>query len=86
LTNPFFLCCYVKGYDADLVSFCISKAVLASSASASKGTGVLDIALILGRRGVVSHDAICVLPTDCLQDVSPTVPVMLFLFVLLLNF
>jgi hypothetical protein len=66
LSNPFFLCCYVKGYDADPISFRIGKAVVASSAGASKGTGALDIVLMLRRGGAVSHDAIGGLLTECL--------------------
>jgi hypothetical protein len=54
--------------------------VIASSAGAGKGTGVLDIALTLGHRGAVSRDAICGLLTKCLQDVSSVVPAMLCLF------
>jgi hypothetical protein len=86
LSNPFFLCCYVKGYDVDPVSFHIGKAVVDSSAGSSKGTSALDIALILGRGGAVNCDVICSLLTDCLQDVSLAVPVMFCLFALLLNF
>jgi hypothetical protein len=85
LSNPFFLRCYVKGYDADPISFHIGEVVVASSAGASKGTGVLDIALMSGRGGAVSRDVICSLLTECLQDVSPAVPVMLCLFTLLPN-
>jgi hypothetical protein len=76
----------IKGYDADPVSFREGKAVIASSAGASKGTGVLDIALTSGRGGAVSHDTICGLLTKCLQDVSSVVLAMLCLFTLLLNF
>jgi hypothetical protein len=54
--------------------------MIASSAGAGKGTGVLDIALTLGRGGAVSRDAVCGLLTECLQDVSSTVPAMLCLF------
>jgi hypothetical protein len=54
--------------------------VIASSTGAGKGTGVLDIALTLGRGGAVSRDAICGLLTKCLHDVSSAVPVMLYLF------
>jgi hypothetical protein len=66
LSNPFFLCCYVKGYDADPVSFRIGKVVVASSAGARKGTGVLDIALMSRRGGAVSRDAIGGRLTECL--------------------
>jgi hypothetical protein len=54
--------------------------MIASSADAGKGTGVLDIALTLGHGGAVSRDAVCGLLTECLQDVSSTVPAMLCLF------
>jgi hypothetical protein len=80
------LCCYVKDYDADPVSFHVGQAVIASSADANKGTGVLDIAPTSGRRGAVSCDAVCGLLTECLQDVSFVVPTTLCLFALLLNF
>jgi hypothetical protein len=62
----FFLCCYVKGYDADHVSFCIGKPVVASPTGATKGTGVLDITLLLGHGGAVSRDAVCSLLAECL--------------------
>jgi hypothetical protein len=74
-----------KGYDADPVSFHVGKAVIASSTSASKGTSVLDIALTSGHGGAVSYDTICGMLTECLQDVSFTVPTMLCLLALLLN-
>jgi hypothetical protein len=54
--------------------------VIASSAGASKGSGVS------GHGGAVSRDAVCGLLIECLQDVSSTVPAMLCLFALLLNF
>jgi hypothetical protein len=60
--------------------------VVASSAGASKGIGVLDIALASGHGGAVSHDTVCSLLTECLKDVSSAIPAMLCLFVLLLNF
>jgi hypothetical protein len=60
--------------------------VIASSTGASKGTGVLDIVLTSRCRGAISRDAVYSLLTECLQDVSSTVPAMLCLFALLLNF
>jgi hypothetical protein len=64
----------------------VGKAVIASFASASKGGGVLDIALTSWCGGVVSRDTVCGLLTECLRDVSSAIPVMLYLFALLLNF
>jgi hypothetical protein len=45
LSNSFFLCCYVKGYDGDCLSFCVGKMVVPSSASASKGSSGKDVCL-----------------------------------------
>jgi hypothetical protein len=102
-------------YDADPVSFHVGKAMIASSASASKGsggkdvclaepppllgepspdvedtlarvTGVLDIVLTSGHGGAVSRNAVCGLLTECLQDVSCAIHVMLCLFALMLDF
>jgi hypothetical protein len=81
-----FLCCYVKGCEADPVSFRVGKVVVASSAGGSKGTGVLEITLMLGCGGAVSRDAVCGLLTECLHVVDSAVPTMLCLFALLLNF
>jgi hypothetical protein len=81
-----FLCCYVKGCDADPVSFRVGKVVVALSAGGSKGTGVLDITLMLGCGGAVSRDTVCGLLTECLHDVDSAIPTMLCLFALLLNF
>jgi hypothetical protein len=33
----------------------------------ARDTSVLDIALVLGRRGAINHDTICGLLTECLQ-------------------
>jgi hypothetical protein len=60
--------------------------VIASSAGASKGTGVLDIALTSGHGGAISRGAVCGLLIECLQDVSSVVLAILCLFALLLNF
>jgi hypothetical protein len=47
---------------------------------------VLDIALTSGHGGAVSHNTVCGLLTECLQDVRFAVPTMLCLLALLLNF
>jgi hypothetical protein len=60
--------------------------VIASSTSAGQGTGVLDISLTSGRGGSIGRDAVCSLLTECLQDVSRAIHVMLCLFALLQDF
>jgi hypothetical protein len=60
--------------------------MIASSTGGSKRTGVLDIVLMSGCRGAVSHDAVCGLLTVCLQDMSFAAPAMLCLLALLLDF
>jgi hypothetical protein len=60
--------------------------MIASTTGGSKGTCVLDIALMSGRGGAISRDAVCGLLTECLQDVRSAAPVMLCSLAFLLNF
>jgi hypothetical protein len=49
-------------------------------AALTRETSMLDIALALGRRGTINHDAVCGLLTECLQDVSFAILAMSYLF------
>jgi hypothetical protein len=49
-------------------------------AALTRETSMLDIALASGRGGSISHEAVCGLLTECLQDVSFAILTMSYLF------
>jgi hypothetical protein len=49
-------------------------------------TSVVDVALASRPRGVINRDPVCSLVSECLQDVSSTILVILGLFTMLLCF
>jgi hypothetical protein len=52
----------------------------------ARGISVLDIVLTMGRGGAISRDTVCILLTECLQDVGCAIHPMLCLFPFLLDF